>query len=73
MRPGITFTHYGVAVDTDLRVLRRDGNPLVPLFAAGMILIANVLGEGYLAGLGVTISLVSGRLAGEAAARQAAS
>jgi tricarballylate dehydrogenase len=72
MRPGITFMHYGVAVDTDLRVLRRDDNPLAPLFAAGMIMAANVLSEGYLAGLGVTISIVSGRLAGEAAARQAA-
>jgi tricarballylate dehydrogenase len=72
MRPGITFMHYGVAVDADLRVLRQDDSPAAPLFAAGMIMAANVLSEGYLAGLGVTISVVSGRLAGEAAARQAA-
>jgi tricarballylate dehydrogenase len=32
---------------------------------------ANVLGDGYLAGLGVTVSTVFGRLAGEEAARQA--
>jgi hypothetical protein len=37
-----------------------------------MITAANVPSEGYLAGLGVTISVVSGRLAGEATARQAA-
>jgi tricarballylate dehydrogenase len=32
---------------------------------------ANVLGDGYLAGFGVTLATVFGRLAGEAAARQA--
>ena len=41
------------------------------VFAAGMVMAANVLGDGYLAGLGVTLSTVFGRLAGEAAARQA--
>jgi tricarballylate dehydrogenase len=41
------------------------------VFAAGMIMAANVLGDGYLAGLGVTLATVFGRLAGEAAARQA--
>jgi tricarballylate dehydrogenase len=37
-----------------------------------MIMAANVLGEGYLAGLGVSLCTVFGRLAGEEAARQAA-
>jgi tricarballylate dehydrogenase len=41
------------------------------VFAAGMIMAANVLGEGYLAGLGVSLCTVFGRLAGEEAARQA--
>ncbi len=72
LRPGITFTHYGIAVDADMRVLANDGRPLGPLFAAGMIMAANVLGEGYLSGLGLTISTVFGRLAGAAAARYAA-
>jgi tricarballylate dehydrogenase len=36
-----------------------------------MIMAANVLGDGYLAGLGVSLSAVFGRLAGEHAARQA--
>lgn len=72
LRPGITFTHYGVAVDADMRVLANDGRPLGPLFAAGMIMAANVLGEGYLSGLGLTISTVFGRLAGAAAARHVA-
>ena len=36
-----------------------------------MIMAANVLPRGYLAGLGVTLSAVTGRLAGEEAARHA--
>jgi len=71
LRPGVTFTHLGVAVDDCMRVMKIDGRPAARVFAAGMIMAANVLGEGYLAGLGVTISTVFGRLAGEAAARQA--
>ena len=73
LRPGITFTHFGVAVDEHLRVVGNDGTPAPNVFAAGMIMAANVLGEGYLAGLGVTLSAVFGRIAGEEAARQAAS
>ncbi|MGO3934022.1 FAD-dependent tricarballylate dehydrogenase TcuA [Rhodopseudomonas pseudopalustris] len=69
--PGITFTHYGVGVDGSLRVRRDSAPPFANLFAAGMIMAANVLPRGYLAGLGVTISAVFGRLAGEEAARHA--
>lgn len=71
LRPGVTFTHFGVAVDEHMRVLRADGRSASNLFAAGMIMAASVLGDGYLAGLGVTLSTVFGRLAGEEAARQA--
>jgi tricarballylate dehydrogenase len=71
VRPGVTFTHFGVAVDDHLRVVRTDGRSAHNVFAAGMIMAANVLGEGYLAGLGVTLSAVFGRLAGEEAARHA--
>jgi tricarballylate dehydrogenase len=71
MRPGVTFTHFGVVVDDQMRVVKNDGATARNLFAAGMIMAANVLGEGYLAGLGVAISTVFGRLAGEAVARQA--
>jgi tricarballylate dehydrogenase len=73
MRPGVTFTHFGVAVDDHMRVVTNDGHPLSNVFAAGMIMAANVLGEGYLAGLGITLCAVFGRLAGEEAARQASS
>jgi tricarballylate dehydrogenase len=73
LRPGITFTHFGVAVDDHMRVMMTDGQPARNVFAAGMIMAANVLGDGYLAGLGVALSTVFGRLAGEQAARQARS
>ena len=72
LRPGVTFTHYGVAVDDHLRVMKSDGEPMQNVFAAGMVMAANVLGDGYLAGLGVSLSAVFGRLAGEEAARRAA-
>lgn len=70
LRSGVTFTHYGVAVDHQTRVVKNDGRSISNVFAAGMIMAANVLGEGYLAGLGVALSAVFGRLAGEEAARQ---
>jgi tricarballylate dehydrogenase len=71
LRPGVTFTHFGVAVDDRLRIVKNDGTAARNMFAAGMIMAANVLGDGYLAGLGVTLATVFGRVAGEAAARQA--
>ncbi len=67
----MTFTHFGVAVDDRMRVGTNDDRPARHAFAAGMIMAANVLGDGYLAGLGVTLSCVFGRLAGEQAARSA--
>jgi tricarballylate dehydrogenase len=71
LRPGVTFTHFGIAVDEHMRVVKDDGRPASNVFAAGMIMAANVLGDGYLAGLGVALSTVFGRLAGEEAARHA--
>src|ERR1700730_8148294 len=71
LRPGVTFTHFGVAVDDHLRIVKTGGGHARNVFAAGMIMAANVLGEGYLAGLGVALCTVFGRLAGEEAAWQA--
>ncbi|MCG6203362.1 FAD-dependent tricarballylate dehydrogenase TcuA [Rhodopseudomonas sp. HC1] len=72
MRAGITFVHHGVAVDDGLRVVWADGRVHDSLYAAGMIMAANVLRRGYLAGLGLTLAAVFGRLAGEEAARHVA-
>jgi tricarballylate dehydrogenase len=68
LRPGITFTYLGVRVDESARVLDAGGRPLGRVFAAGEIMSGNILSSGYLAGFGVTIGHVWGRIAGEAAA-----
>jgi len=52
-------------------LLLEDGKPSGNMFAAGEIMAGNVLGKGYLAGIGITIGAVFGRLAGEGAARHA--
>jgi tricarballylate dehydrogenase len=69
LRPGITFTYLGVAVDERARVRLSDGTPVENLFAAGEIMAGNVLGKGYLAGIGMAIGTTFGRIAGEEAAR----
>lgn len=69
IRPGIAFTCHGVKADEKARVIGQDGAAFPGLFAAGMIMAANVLGERYLAGCGMTIGATFGRIAGEEAAR----
>ena len=69
LRPGITFTYLGVAVDAQARILFEDGTPAPNVFAAGEIMAGNVLGKGYLAGIGMAIGTTFGRIAGEEAAR----
>jgi tricarballylate dehydrogenase len=71
MRPGITFTYMGVRVDRNAVVQLRDGGAATNLFAAGEIMSGNVLSSGYLAGFGMTIGTVWGRIAGREAARHA--
>jgi tricarballylate dehydrogenase len=67
-RPGITFTYMGVEVDEQARIRRVDGSGFENVFAAGEIMSGNVLSSGYLAGFGMTIGTVWGRIAGRAAA-----
>ena len=67
LRPGITFTYHGVGVDEQARVLGEDGKPLGNVFAAGEIMAGSILGRGYLAGFGMTIGTVFGRIAGREA------
>jgi len=71
LRPGITFTYLGVRVNEESRMMLDGGRPSGNMFAAGEIMAGNVLGKGYLAGIGMTIGAVFGRLAGEGAARHA--
>jgi tricarballylate dehydrogenase len=60
-----------VGVTEKAQVLRDDGKPFGPLFAAGEVMSGNILGRGYLAGFGMTIGSVFGRIAGREAAAYA--
>jgi tricarballylate dehydrogenase len=71
LRPGITFTYLGLKVDERTRVMMPDGTPAPNVFAAGEIMAGNILLKGYLAGFGMTIGTVFGRIAGQEAARHA--
>jgi len=72
LRPGITFTYLGVEVDEKARVLMGpQKKPADNIFAAGEVMAGNVLGQGYVGGLGMAIGVVFGRIAGEEAARRA--
>ena len=73
LRPGITFTYLGVRVDREAAVILADGSRARNLYAAGEIMAGNVLGKGYLAGIGMAIGSVFGRIAGREAARHAGS
>lgn len=71
MRPGITFTYMGAAIQADARVVRQDGSAFDNVFAAGEIMSGNILSTGYMAGFGMTIGSVWGRQAGTEAAKHA--
>jgi tricarballylate dehydrogenase len=71
LRPGITFTYMGVAVDERGRVLDQGGRPFANVYAAGEIMSGNILTRGYLGGFGLTIGSVFGELAGREAASNA--
>ncbi len=64
LRPGITFTYLGLKVDGRARVMMANREPTSNVFAAGEIMAGNILGQGYVAGVGMTIGTVFGRIAG---------
>jgi tricarballylate dehydrogenase len=68
LRPGITFTYLGVKVDDRARVQMADGSPARNIYAAGEIMAGNILRRGYIAGIGMTIGTVFGRIAGQQSA-----
>ena len=67
LRPGVTFTYLGLRVDGSARVSGPQG-PYQNIWAAGEIMAGSILGQGYLAGFGMTIGTVFGRIAGKEAA-----
>ncbi len=68
---GITFTYMGVKIDKEARVTMADGSMADNLFAAGEIMAGNILTQGYVAGFGMAIGTVFGRIAGREAAKNA--
>jgi tricarballylate dehydrogenase len=72
LRPGITFTYLGLRVNEHAQVVMAGGEPARNIYAAGEIMAGNILRKGYIAGVGMTIGTVFGRIAGEEAARHAA-
>ena len=67
LRPGITFSYLSLALNERMQVEKEDGGVFKNIFAAGEITSGNVLGQGYMAGFGMTIGTVFGRRAGKEA------
>ena len=70
LRPGITFTYLGLKVDASAAA-HFGGAPSDNLFVAGEMMAGNILGQGYTAGIGMSIGTVFGRIAGVCAAAAA--
>jgi tricarballylate dehydrogenase len=70
LRPGITFTYLGLKTDEHAAV-HFGGVPSANLFVAGEMMAGNVLGQGYTAGVGMSIGTAFGRIAGTQAAAAA--
>jgi tricarballylate dehydrogenase len=70
LRPGITFTYMGLKTNVHAAV-HFNGAPSDNLFVAGEMMAGNVLGQGYTAGVGMSIGTAFGRIAGKEAALSA--
>lgn len=70
LRTGVTFTYLGLKVDANAQC-HAGGRPIRNLWAAGETMAGSILGQGYLAGFGMTIGTVFGRIAGKEAAAHA--
>lgn len=69
LRPGITFTYLSLTVNEKAQVILEDDRPAENIFAAGEIMSGNILRQGYMAGFGLTIGTVYGRIAGKESVR----
>jgi tricarballylate dehydrogenase len=70
LKPGITFTYLGLKVNEQSAV-HFGGKASPNLFVAGEMMAGNVLGQGYTAGVGMSIGTAFGRIAGVEAAAAA--
>ncbi|SMX36861.1 FAD-dependent tricarballylate dehydrogenase TcuA [Maliponia aquimaris] len=71
LRPGVTFTYLGLKVDLTARATGPQGL-YDNIWSAGEMMAGSILGQGYLAGFGMTIGTVFGRIAGQEAAAHVA-
>lgn len=67
LKTGVTFTYLGLKVDEHAQCSTQNGL-IRNLWAAGETMAGSILGQGYLAGFGMTIGTVFGRIAGREAA-----
>nr|WP_321443234.1 FAD-dependent tricarballylate dehydrogenase TcuA [uncultured Cohaesibacter sp.] len=70
LRTGVTFTYLGLKVDENAQCSIASGK-VKNLWAAGETMAGSILSQGYLAGFGMTIGTVFGRIAGREAAKHA--
>jgi tricarballylate dehydrogenase len=68
LRPGLTFTYFGVKIDRRAAVIFTSGRTADNIFAAGEIMAGNILPKGYIGGIGLVIGNIFGRIAGQEAA-----
>lgn len=68
LKPGVTFTYLGLKTD-ETAAVHFGGRPSDNLFVAGEMMAGNVLGQGYTAGVGMSIGTAFGRIAGTQAAQ----
>jgi tricarballylate dehydrogenase len=70
LKPGVTFTYLGLKTD-ETAAVHFGGQASQNLFVAGEMMAGNVLGQGYTAGVGMSIGTAFGRIAGAQAASAA--
>lgn len=68
LKTGVTFTYLGLKVDENAQVQSINDSQIKNLWAAGETMAGSILGQGYLAGFGMAIGTVFGRIAGKEAA-----
>jgi len=68
LKPGLTFTYFGLKVNERAKVIMKGGKPASNVFAAGEIMAGNILPKGYVGGIGLVIGNIFGRIAGKEAA-----
>lgn len=68
LKPGLTFTYFGVKVNEKAEIIMQGGKPADNIFAAGEIMAGNILPQGYVGGIGLVIGNIFGRIAGKGAA-----